>query len=163
MREGVRWAGAIFAAHVAAGALVLSAGYIRPDSVAVYAYLRSAVFDADLLFFDEWQAAGLVYKHVTLYSEVTPVGALANHWWIGTALVDAPAYLLADGLRRCAPSLGGADGFGGPYKWTLAWCSVACGAGALVLARQRLEGIRAPAVIAGLVAAALGTPFAWYV
>src|SRR3981081_2388634 len=99
----------IAAAHVLCGIVFLSPGYVRPDSIAIYAYLRSAVFDRDFAFFDEWASAGLIRNGLTLFSEGPPTGALANHWWIGTSILSAPPYLIARLIG------GPADGFGGLY------------------------------------------------
>ena len=69
----------VFAAHALLGFLFLTPAYIRPDSVATYAYIRSMVDDGDLSFFNEWSAFGMVKNGVTFFSEVTPMGTLANH------------------------------------------------------------------------------------
>jgi hypothetical protein len=159
---------AIGAAFVAAAFLFLAPGYIRPDSVAVFSYLRSAVFDGDFSFFNEWASAGMVRSGVTLFAEVTPAGALANHWWIGTSILSAPAYL-------AARLLGGApDGFSALFGMTLAMMNVAfalfamliawsllCGAGNPAGARRRDPRRHTEAVL-GIVAVVLGTPFFWY-
>ncbi|MEA2572601.1 MAG: hypothetical protein QOI24_4602 [Acidobacteriota bacterium] len=141
----------IVAAFIVGGFLFLVPGYIRPDSVAVYSYLRSAVFDRDFAFFNEWASAGLLRDGATLVAEVTPVGALANHWWIGTAILSLPAYLAATPF---AP----ADGFSGLFALTLGWTTVAFAALTMLIAARLVPRHRAIA----LTAVAIGTPFFWY-
>ena len=77
----------VVGATVVLGLLFLAPGYIRPDSVGVYSWVRSAVFDRDLLFFNEWHGFGMIRNHATAFKEVTPLGTVANHWWIGTSLL----------------------------------------------------------------------------
>jgi len=134
----------VFAAHALLGFLFLTPAYIRPDSVATYAYIRSMVDDGDLSFFNEWSAFGMVKNGVTFFSEVTPMGTLANHWWIGTSMLSAPFYVI--GLRFAD------DGS------LFAWASVLFVAAALWIACLFLQSHRTLA----LVAASLGTPLFWY-
>src|SRR5438094_10118857 len=154
MREAARCAGWIFAAHALCGLFLLAPAYIRPDSVATYAYLRSMAFDGDLSFFNEWQMFGLVQKGVTLFSEVTPVGALANHWWIGTSMMTAPFYIV---LRPFAQG----DGFAGAYGSLLAWASVLFVATALSIVCAIAHASKS-AFATALIAVSLGTPLFWY-
>lgn len=126
MSNSQRRLAAILAIHIAAAMLFLSPGYLEPDSVAIYAYLRSVAFDGDLLFFNEWAGFGLVEGGVTLFKEVTPSGALANHWWIGTSLLSAPFY--AGGHLVQALAGRALDGFTGAYAFSLAWSVVFFGA-----------------------------------
>ena len=118
----------IVAACVVCGFVFLAPSYVRPDSIAVFAYLRSAVFDGDFSFYNEWASAGLVRDGLTLFSEVTPTGALSNHWWIGTSILSAPSYLVAHMIG------GPHDGFGGIYAVVLAWTNVAFAAIAMCIA-----------------------------
>src|SRR5260370_41581888 len=118
----------ILAAHVVCALIFLAPSYVRPDSIAVFAYLRSAVFDGDFAFFNEWASAGLVRNGLTLFSEVTPAGALSNHWWIGTSIVSAPPYLIARWIG------GPPDGFGGIYAVVLPWPHVAVAIATLCIA-----------------------------
>jgi len=143
---------AIVAAFAVLAFLFLAPGYIRPDSVAVFSYLRSAVIDGDFAFFNEWASAGLVRNGVTMFSEVTPTGALANHWWIGTSILSAPSYLIA----RLFP--GPPDGFSGIYGVVLAMTNVAFAAWTMVIA---WSFIRKKAAIP-LLATVVATPFFWY-
>ena len=99
------------------GLVFLSPAYIRPDSVGVYSYLRSAVFDHDLLFLNEWNTFGMIRNGFPLFKEITPLGTLANHWWLGAALASAPFYLAAAPFDH-------SGGFFGIEGWTLAWSAV---------------------------------------
>ena len=143
---------AIVAAFAVLAFLFLAPGYIRPDSVAVFSYVRSAVIDGDFAFFNEWALAGLVRNGVTMFSEVTPTGALANHWWIGTSILAAPSYLIARLFH------GPHDGFGGIYGVVLAMTNVAFAAWTMVIAWSFIKRKASIPLIATIV----GTPFFWY-
>src|SRR5437763_602189 len=136
----MRCAAWIFAAHELFGLLLLTPAYIRPDSVATYAYARSMIDDGDLSFFNEWSAFGMVRNGVTFFSEVTPAGTLSNHWWLGTSMLAAPFYTL--GLRLAD------DGS------LFAWASVLFVAVALWIACTFIESQK----VLALLAASLGTP-----
>jgi hypothetical protein len=146
----------IAAAFVICGFVFLAPGYVRPDSIAIFSYLRSAVFDRDFAFFNEWAAAGLVRNGLTLFSEVTPTGALSNHWWIGTSILSAPPYLIARWLG------GPPDGFGGIYAVVLAWTNVAFAIGTMGIAWMFIRhDVTAKVATVALIATAIGTPFFW--
>jgi len=134
----------IFAAHALLGLVVLSPAFIRPDSVAVYAYAQSMVRDGDLSFFNEWSSFGMIRDGVTYFSEVTRTGALANHWWIGTSMLSLPFYI--EGLRFADEGS------------IFAWCSVLFSAAALCIACMFITSQRTLA----LIATSLGTPLFWY-
>jgi hypothetical protein len=155
----------LMAGHAVAGCLFLVPGYLNPDSVAIYSYLRSPLFDRDLLFFNEWGGMGLISDGVTLYKEITPVGALANHWWVGTAMLAAPPYLLAR-LGDAATGTGG-NGFSGIYAFVLAWSTVAFAAGASLLSMRFIAadaggGSGAGRAVAAIALVWLGTPLFFY-
>src|SRR5437867_6559137 len=153
------------AIHAAAAFVFLSPGYIRPDSVGIYSYLRSAFLDRNLLFVDEWEKFGMVANGFTYFKEVTPLGTLANHWWVGTSILSAPFYAAAHAITLLVPSLGG-DGFFGLYGATLAWSSVLFGALASLagdaLLRRYAGTLSAGKRLLALAAIGLGTPFFWY-
>lgn len=154
------WLIAILAAHLLCG-VVLTPGYVNPDSAATYSWIRSIVFQGDLLFFDEWAGFGLIRDGIPLFKEVTPRGTLANHWWVGTSIVSAPFYLVA---HLAAKLTGRADGFTGLYAFTLSWAAVLFGAlasvvGFVLAVKENVQ----PRIAAGAVAAIwLGTPMFWY-
>lgn len=82
------------------------------DSRAYYAYLRSAYFDHDLDFSNEWQAWG------SRPHQVTETGLGRNVQSVGPALVWAPFYVLADVYVRIDRALGcrhSRDGYSLPY------------------------------------------------
>ena len=93
------------AALVIIAIIFLSPAYIRPDSVGVYSYLRSAVFDRDLLFFDEWNAFGLIRDAAIrrfwlddLLESIYRRIILGFSWiigWIDRYLVDGTVNLLS--------------------------------------------------------------------
>src|SRR5207247_7775996 len=139
----------IAAAFIGLTFLFLAPGYVRPDSVAVFAYLRSAVLDGDFAFFNEWAAMGLVCGGITLFAEVTPAGALDNHWWIGTSILSAPSYLAAHLIG------GPGDGFFGLYATVLAVSNVAFPAWAMSIGPAFLPRPTAHAIVAP----SFGTPF----
>ncbi|HEY8130941.1 MAG TPA: hypothetical protein VII12_03550, partial [Thermoanaerobaculia bacterium] len=144
-----REAVAIAVALVIIAIVFLTPAYIRPDSVGVYSYLRSAVFDRDLLFFDEWNAFGLIRDGYPLFKEVTPLGTLADHWWVGTSIAALPFYIF---------TIFSGDGFFGISGWTLAWNSVLFTFVTLCMAQTLLSGPRWLPIFSVL----FGTPLFWY-
>ncbi|HVT03274.1 MAG TPA: hypothetical protein VHL58_07840 [Thermoanaerobaculia bacterium] len=152
----------ILAAHLVTGFAFLSPGWIRPDSVAVYSWLRSLLFDRDLLFFNEWSGYGMIGNGFAWFKEITPTGALANHWWIGTSLLSAPFYCAALAMKRLFSVPG--DGFSGIYPATLGWSSVLFACGALVAAERVQAGLKIEpkARLFSLAAVWVGTPLFWY-
>ncbi|HUP65690.1 MAG TPA: hypothetical protein VM557_10450 [Thermoanaerobaculia bacterium] len=158
MRRIDRAAALLAGLHVAAG-LLLSPAWIRPDSVGVYAWLRSALLDGDFLFFDEWAGFGLIRGGITTFKEITATGALGNHWGIGTTILTSPFYLLARPFGSASDG-----GFFGIHTAVLCWTSVvfAAAASLLFLRVARDEGLRdRPAVLAAIFVW-LGTPLFWY-
>jgi hypothetical protein len=148
----------IVVAFVVCGFVFLAPGYVRPDSIATFAYLRSAVFDHDFAFFNEWASAGLVRNGLTMFKEVTPAGTLANNWGIGTSILSAPPYLIARWIG------GPADGFGGIYGVVLAWTNVAFAIAAMCIAWMFMIRDVSPRVAAmSLIAATIGTPIFWQI
>ncbi len=145
---------------VVLGWLFLSPGYIRPDSVAIYSYLRSSFLDRDLLFLNEWHMVGLIKGGVTQFKEVTALGTLANHWWIGTSMIAAPFYVVAALVEWARGHA--LDGFSGLFAAVLAWVSVAATTVTLLVGNSltrdspRRDRIIAAAVIL------TGTPLFWY-
>ena len=152
----------VIAAHIVAGVLLLTPGYIRPDSVAIYSWIRSIVFNGDLLFFDEWLGFGMIRGGLPMAKEITELGTLANHWWVGTSMVSAPYYLVAHLVARWSED--SPNGFLGIYSMTLAWVSVLFGASASVIALHilRRQQIAAGAAMGAIAAIAVGTPMLWY-
>lgn len=162
-----RRAAVFIAVHVFAGYLFLAPSYVRPDSVAIYSWLRSLVVDGDLLFFNEWAGFRMLGDGFAYFKEVTPVGALANHWWVGTSILTAPFYLPSHTLSRSlADAQFAADGFFGLDLVTLAWASVLFHGLALGLAFQLFGLIadrqpRARLFVPALLFTSLGTGAFW--
>src|SRR4029450_11633722 len=86
----------------------------RADSVSYYAYLRSAVFDRDLDFGNEWAHWG--------YPEParTPTGLHRNVQSVGPALLWAPFFMAAHVYVELGRALGwvryAPDGYTLPYR-----------------------------------------------
>lgn len=159
--------GSLLLLHGILGLGLLAPVYVTPDSVGVFAWLRSAAVDRDLLFFDEWSGFHLLGQGFAWYKEVTPVGALANHWWVGSSLLSAPFWLLSHLLSLALPGrLFPDDGFFGLDLATLAWCAVLFGALAGILGvrlvRELEPGTRPGALSLAYGATLVGTPFFWY-
>jgi len=152
----------VIAAHLAAGLLLLTPGYIRPDSVAIYSWIRSIVFNGDLLFFDEWLGFGMIRGGIPMAKEITELGTLANHWWVGTSMLSAPYYLAAHLVAKLTED--SPNGFFGIYSMTMAWVSVLFGIAGSVIALHilRRQQIAAGAAMGAIAAIAVGTPMLWY-
>lgn len=153
-------ASAIVFAHLLAATL-LAPGYIVPDSLGTYAWLRSFVWSGDFLFFDEWAGFRLVRDGITLFKEIAPTGALANHWGVGTSLLSAPAYLLAHAASRADSS---ANGFSGLYALSLGWTAVLFGIASSLAALAVLRGaaVRERVALGSILLTLVGTPMLWY-
>ncbi len=135
------------------------------DEIQYFAYLRSAWFDRDLSFQNEYQYfydRGISKSdgfHETFLERTTETGRRINFATIGCAMLWSPFYLAGDLLARA----GGwaVDGFSKPYVAAVAYGSAAYGFLALVLAvlcaaRLGLNGFRAALVVW------LGTPLFFY-
>lgn len=155
-----RAAAALVLFHLLAATL-LTPGYIVPDSLGTYAWLRSFVFSGDFLFFDEWLGFGLIRDGITLFKEIGPTGALANHWGIGASLLSAPAYLLAQAASGGAAA---ASGFSGVHALALAAMAILFGVAASLgaLSILRRDGVGARTTVFAIVLVTLGTPMLWY-
>jgi hypothetical protein len=158
----------VLAIHALAGLIFLSPSYIRPDSVGVMAWLRSAALDRDLLFFDEWAGFGMIGSGFAYFKEVTSVGALANHWWVGTSMLCAPFWALAHVVSLALPGpLFPDDGFFGLDLAMLGWTSVLFSALASLAAAAMIREIdpqtRGRDLALSLLLTSLGTPMFWYV
>ncbi len=113
--------GLLFAlAYIAAAVVIPRPGgrLIVGDAVYYYAYLRSAVFDRDLQFRDEYvrlyDLKGGEPETEWVYEE-TPTGHTRNMMAVGPAVVWMPLYLLVTGgvaLARAAGSTYPFDGYG---------------------------------------------------
>lgn len=141
------------------GLLCLRPHWIVPDSVGTFVWLRSAVIDHDLHFMNEWSGLGLQRDGYFLFKEVTPLGTLANHWWVGSSVIAGVPYLLAHLTANIWPRLG-EGGFSGIYTWSIAWTNVLC-LGVVWWSVGRLAGIRRASDLA-FASVLLGTPLFFY-
>ncbi len=140
------------------------------DEIEYFAYLRSLWFDHDLSFENEYRyfydrgiARGQGF-HETFLENVSETGLRLNFGTIGSALLWAPMYGVADlGVRaaRAAGSPVAPDGFSRPYLAAVAYGSAFYGFLAVLLsafvARRVVGEGRAPAAIVWL-----GTPLLFY-
>jgi hypothetical protein len=128
----------------------------RADSVSYFAWLRSAYFDRDLDFANEWAHWGL--KELP----PTPTGLRRNVHSVGPALLWSPFYLVAD-LYVAATGAFPRDGYSLPYRRAAALGTLlAVVIGAWLLARLLAPraGSRTAVLVAG--ASVLGSPIVYY-
>jgi hypothetical protein len=131
----------------------------RADSASYFAYLRSAVFDHDLDFANEWEHWGYPA------APQTATGHRQNVQSIGPAVAWSPFYLLAHGYVKLglAAAPFPVDGYSAPYRRAAAMgtlTAVLLGAALLFRALASWFGTRvALMAVAGAVAA---SPIAYY-
>jgi hypothetical protein len=141
------------------------------DEVQYFAYLRSLWFDRDVSFENEYRwfyehgIAQTPNFHEAFLELETPTGRRINFGTMGSALLWAPFYAVADGGVRVARAFGSdvtADGFSRPYVAAIAYGSAVYGLLAVLL------GLRAARLLLGRVpllpalAVWLGTPLLFY-
>ena len=146
------------------------------DEIEYFSYLRSLWFDHDLSFDNEYRyfydhaiARGPGFRE-TFLELTTPTGLRYNFGTIGSALLWAPMYAVADVGVRVARSMGSpveADGFSRPYIAAVAYGSALYGFLAVLLsasvARRVIGGGQLG--VSGAWASALvwfGTPLPFY-
>lgn len=157
-RASIRWLGLLTACFGLASGIELRFG---ADSLSYFAYLRSASFDLDLDFANEWRHWGIAAP------SATATGKVANFQSIGPALVWSPFYALAHVFVLLDRAFGAAryaaDGFASPYLRATAvgTLSVAvCGAGLLARALRARHG-GGPAALA-VFTAVVASPVLYY-
>jgi hypothetical protein len=145
------------------------------DEIEYFAYLHSAAFDRDLDFENEYthfyaqDPVGLAGFKATFLDLREPLtGRPINFAPLGTALLWAPAYLLAHAGVVVARALGAsvaADGFSPPYVMAVCYASWAYGMAALLLLHRTLVrgGFTEPAPAWATAAVLWGTPLLYYV
>lgn len=144
--------------------------FYASDEIEYFAYLRSLWFDRDLSFDNEYRyfydrhiARAHFFKETFLDAE-TATGLRRNFAPIGSALLWAPFYAVADVGVRTARALGAdvsADGFSRPYIAAIVYASALYGFLALVLSwlvAAQIAGTGAATVAAIW----LGTPLLFY-
>ncbi len=161
-------------------ALLLTLPLVTPrirgaDEIEYFAYLRSAVFDRDLEFGNEYahfhalDPSGLAgFKATFLDLREPATGRHINFAPLGTALLWAPAYLLAHVAVLAGRALGAdlpADGLSRPYVMAVCYASWAYGMAALVLLHRTLVRFGGFGEAASWATAAVlwGTPLLFYV
>jgi hypothetical protein len=141
------------------------------DEIEYFAYLRSAVFDGDLDFGNEYQhfyardPEGLAgFKATFLDLREPRTGRHINFAPIGTALLWSPLYLAAHaGVRLLG---GAADGYSWPYAAAACYGSWLYASLGLLLthdALRRFGGLPEPAASWAVAALVWGTPLLYYV
>ncbi|MFZ5641889.1 MAG: hypothetical protein ACOY4Q_14525 [Bacillota bacterium] len=108
-------------------ALAVAHPKITSDGYNYFAYLRSAVFDGDLDFHNDFKHFRDPWFWKTYLPRETPTGHLSNVFSVGPAILWAPFYLVAHGLVLTVNLFGGsitADGFSRPYVLAVLFGSV---------------------------------------
>lgn len=132
------------------------------DSPDYYVYLRSAAFDHDLDFANEWRVWG--------YREEPPTatGLRPNYAPVGSAIVWSPFFAAAHVYVRLLRALGdrayAADGFAVPYvRATALGTATVAVLGAFLLARALASVFDRPSMVVGVIAGVLASPVPYYV
>ena len=135
------------------------------DEIQYFAYLRSAWFDRDLAFENEYRYfydRGIAKSEgfrETFLERTTDTGRRINFATIGCAILWAPFYAIGDGVARVSGAP--VDGFSPPYVAAVAYGSAVYGFLALVLAVLAAQRLGLDA-FAGALAIWLGTPLLFY-
>lgn len=144
------------------------------DEIQYFSYLRSLWFDHDVSFENEYRyfvetgpgnAPGFAETNLELRTET---GQRINFGTIGSALLWAPFYAVADLYVMAAQSSGSPiarDGYSRPYVAAVAYASALYGFGALVLsmlAAVRLLNVPPGRALAATLAIWFGTPLLFY-
>ncbi|HEU5100306.1 MAG TPA: hypothetical protein VFU22_14860, partial [Roseiflexaceae bacterium] len=142
------------------------------DEVQYYAYLRSVYFDHDLDFRNEYEHFAAIGEqqrppdpavrnallHIDAQNPNPITGKLRNVAPIGSAIMWAPGFVLADLGVRAANAFGAgiaADGYSRPYIWAACFMSALYGLGGLLLSYRLARRF------AGAFAATLATIAIW--
>lgn len=135
------------------------------DEIQYFAYLRSAWFDRDLSFENEYQYfydRGVAKSdgfHETFLERTTDTGRRINFGTIGCAVLWSPFYLAGDLVARATGAP--VDGFSKPYVAAVAYGSAVYGFLALVLAVLSAQRLGFNGFVPAL-AVWLGTPLFFY-
>src|SRR5689334_6903752 len=141
------------------------------DEIEYYAFLRSAWFDHDLSFDNEYRTfyergftSDPLFK-ATFIDRTTPTGHAVTYATIGSAILWAPFFAAADAGVRIARMAGAgvaADGYSWPYLAATAYGSAIYGALALVLGAAMARRFAAGWAPAAALATFAGTPIVFY-
>lgn len=150
---------------LAALAVVLIALTFRPvvegDGVGYYAYLHAALVSHSLDLGNEYDAA--IASHTPLFLPLvsirTSTGHLADFFPVGPAILSAPAFLIALGLRSS-----GEPQYGSPFVESFTLASLLYGLIALAICYRLAVSVVANrrAALTGVIGAALATPMVYY-
>ena len=148
---------ALLAAGFAASAAAVPE--FRADSASYFAYLRSAAFDHDLDFTNEWEHWGYTPGALTV------TGHRPNVQSVGPALLWSPFYAIAHAYVRSG--LAGADyppdGYSAPYRRAAALGTIAAVIlGAMLLFRTVASRFGPRVALLAVGAAVLASPVAYY-
>lgn len=138
------------------------------DEVQYFSYLRSVWFDADVSFENEYQyfydrgVARSAGFHETFLERQTETGKRLNFGTIGSAILWAPFYGVADIWARAG--FADANGFSRPYLLAVAVGSAVYGWLALLLAASIATTVvgSSPATLLAPLAVWFGTPLVFY-
>jgi hypothetical protein len=132
------------------------------DSPSYFVYLRSAAFDHDLDFANEWAEWG--YEEQPL----TATGHRRNVHAIGSAIIWSPFYAVAHayvvGTRWLGSRAYAADGYAIPYvRATALGTATVAALGAFLLARALLPRFGVALAVVGVLTGTLASPIPYYV
>jgi hypothetical protein len=135
----------------------------RADAGSYFVYLRSALFDRDLDFANDWALLG----RPEMAAHRTPTGRVSNSQTVGPAILWSPFALAAHGYVVAGRALGlvshPPDGASPPYRRALALGTVAyvvLGSALLVSTLAGVAGL--PRSVGAVAAAVLATPVVYY-
>jgi hypothetical protein len=143
------------------------------DEVQYFSFLRSLWFDRDVSFENEYQHfydAGVARDynfHETFLERSTETGRRVSFATIGSALLWAPFYAVADVgvvMARAAGSAIPRDGYSWPYVAAVCYGSAIYGIAALLLAIRAagMIGLDTPQGVLAALAVWIGTPLLFY-
>lgn len=180
MSAFTRIGGALQGRRLLIALFLLTLPFVSPkfrgaDEIQYFSYLRSAVFDHDLDFTDEYRhfyerdPQGLAaFKATFLDRREELTGRPINFAPLGSALLWSPFYLVAHAGVLAARALGAgvaADGFSPPYLVAASLASALYGLAGLLLVHallRRVGGFGEPAATWSVVALAYGSPLLYY-
>jgi hypothetical protein len=140
------------------------------DEIQYFAFLRSARFDRDLSFENEYRYfydRGIARAHgfhETFLEMTSATGLRLNFGTIGSAILWSPMYIVADAGARTARALGSpvpVDGFSRPYLAAIAYGSAIYGFLAVLLSMFVARRVAGRGHLAALVVW-VGTPLLFY-
>ena len=142
------------------------------DEIEYFSHLRSAVFDRDLDFTNEYEhfyranpQGLLAFKETFLDRREPRTNRPINFAPIGSAVLWSPFYLLAHALVTRGALLGPADGFSPAYTGAVAYGSAFLAIAGFLLAFQALKrylGVTDSLAMTSVLAVWFGTPALYY-